>query len=61
MSSIRKHLSNIQDELDALTIDGHRSRADEYAASKEVEFAVHELRKVFERTQDIDDESHTPP
>jgi len=53
MSSIKKHLRNIEVEVFKLNQNGHVTEPDEFVAMTDVEAAVNQARKVFERTKDI--------
>ena len=62
MSTIKQHLENILNETTAL-LNEHTSSPDEFLAVDEIEqhvnrmqLAVHEARKVYERTKDIEAE-----
>ena len=62
MASINEHLENILKETTAL-LNGHTTSPDEFLAVDEIEqavnkmkLAVHEARKVYERTKDIEKE-----
>ncbi len=55
MSSIKSLLNAILDITAKLSAE-HVNQADEFTAVKEVELAVHEARKVFERTKKIEEQ-----
>jgi len=54
MSSIKEHLDNILKETIALHREKYITGPDEFVAINDIEIAVHEARKVFERTKNID-------
>lgn len=54
MSSIKKHFDNILKETIALHRKKYVTEPDEFVAINDIEIAVHEARKVFERTKNID-------
>jgi len=53
MSSIKKHLRNIEVEIFKLNQNGHVTEPDEFVAMSDVEAAVNRASKVFERTKNI--------
>lgn len=53
MSSIKKHLRNIEVEIFKLIQNGHVTEPDEFVAMSDVEATVNQARKVFERTKNI--------
>lgn len=55
MGSIKGHLDAILKETGELA-DVHSSQANEFIAVNEIEIAVHEARKAFGHTKDIDKE-----
>ena len=56
MSSIKEHLDKILGETNELSVDGHTTEPDEFTAVKDIEIAVCEARKVFERTKNINEQ-----
>lgn len=55
MSSIKEHLENMEFEIHRINQDGHVIEPDEFVAVNDIGLAVHEARKVFERTKSIED------
>ena len=55
MSSIKEHLENMEFEIHRMNQDGQVTEPDEFVAMTDIEMAVNEARKVFERTKKIDD------
>lgn len=55
-------MRTIKDCLDEMSktvteeLSAHTTEPDEYTAVKDIELAIHEARKVFERTKNIDNE-----
>lgn len=54
MSNIKKHFDNILKETITLHREKYITGPDEFVAINDIEIAVHEARKVFERTKNID-------
>ncbi|MHC4790334.1 MAG: hypothetical protein ACYS8Y_02680 [Planctomycetota bacterium] len=55
ISSIKEHLDNIADELNKLS--QYTTGPDEFVAVNDIELAVYNARKVFERTKNIYNEN----
>ena len=51
--TIEETLDSIDLAISQLNQNGYVTEADEFAAVKDIEIAVYEARKVFERTKDI--------
>jgi hypothetical protein len=51
--AIKEILNAIDLAINQLNENGYVTEADEFAAVKDIEIAVHKARKVFERTKDI--------
>jgi len=49
MSTIAEHLAEIERQIHQLNIEGHVTEADEFIVISDLEIAIHEVRKVFER------------
>ena len=54
--TIKEILASIDLAIAQLNEGGYVTEADEFAAVKDIEIAVYEARKVFERTKNIADE-----
>jgi hypothetical protein len=57
MSHIREHLDVMLHEIKKLNGENHVTEADEFVAVNDVELAIYEARKTFERTKKIDEET----
>ncbi len=53
MSSIKEHLENMEFQIHRINQDGHVTEPDEFVVVTDIEIAINEARKVFERTQNI--------
>ncbi len=56
MKTIKEHFAAILNEVHLIGLDGYVDRPDEFAAISEIELAVYEARKVFERNGKISEE-----
>ena len=54
MSTIKKHLDKMLNETKKLNSEKHVTEADEFTAVNDIELTIHEARKVFERTKNIE-------
>lgn len=50
----KRHIKRFYDLIHKLNMDGHINAPDKYAAIKDVELAVHKLRKAFEYSGEIE-------
>ncbi len=53
MKTIKQHLANILNEVHLMSLNGYVDQPDEFNAMSEIEIAVYEARKVFERNGKI--------
>jgi len=53
MSSIKEHLENMEFQIHRMNQDGHVTEPDEFVIVADIEIAINEARKAFERTKNI--------
>jgi hypothetical protein len=53
MSSIKEHLENMEVQIHGINQDGHVTEPDEFVVVTDIEIAINDAHKVFERTKNI--------
>ena len=56
MSTLKNHFDDLYRAIKGINENGHVDQADEFSAMAELQDAIHQARKTFERTKDMDKE-----
>ena len=57
----KRHIKKFYDLIHKLNMDGHIDAPNKYAAIKDVEMAVHKLRKAFEYSGEMEPDKQDQP
>ena len=52
----KKHIKKFYDHIHKMIEDGHIDKPDKYTAISDLEISIHQLRKTFEYTGEIENE-----